>query len=80
LNPDDDAPLRLPDVSRLDVQARFSLMRLVKQPLELFVDVTNILGLRTTTGVFEQDGPFWGRQVSRLGPTSARLGVQYRFR
>jgi hypothetical protein len=80
LNPDDDTPLRLPDISKLDVQARFSLLRWVHQPLDIFADVQNILGLRTTTSVFERDGSFWGRPIGRLPPTSARIGIQYKYR
>jgi hypothetical protein len=80
LNPDDDTPLRLPDISRLNIQARFALRSLIKQPLEAFIDVFNILSLRTPTSLIENDGPFWGRPSSRLGPTTARVGLQYRFR
>jgi hypothetical protein len=80
LNPDDDAPLRLPDLSVLDVQARVSLLRWVHQPLDIFCDVRNLLGLRTTTSVFEQDGQFWGRPTARLPPTRARLGIEYKYR
>lgn len=80
INPDDDIPLRLPDVSRLDVQARVNLLTLIKQPIDLFVDVQNVMGLRTTTSVVESDGPFWGQRQTRMRPTNIRLGMQYRFR
>jgi hypothetical protein len=80
LNPDDDTPLRLPDRSSLDIQGRFNLRPLIGQPIEVFADVFNILSLRTTTSVFQTDGPFWGRPTGRTGPTSARLGLQFRFR
>jgi hypothetical protein len=80
LNPDDDAPLRLPDLSVLDVQARLSLLKWVHQPLDIFCDVQNIMGLRTTTDVLEQDGPFWGRPIGRLPPTRARLGLEWKYR
>jgi hypothetical protein len=80
LNPDDDAPLRLPDLSELDLQARFNLRTLISQPLDLFVDVLNLMALRTTTSVVESDGPFWGRPQTRMRPLQVRLGLQYRFR
>lgn len=78
-SPDDDAPLRTPDVSRLDVQVRVNLKTVIKQPLDIFLDVINVLSLRTTTAVIQQDGPNWGRPVSRMQPTTARLGMRYRF-
>jgi hypothetical protein len=80
LNPDDDAPLRLPDLSELDLQARFNLRTLISQPLDVFVDVLNLMALRTTTSVVESDGPFWGRPQTRMRPLQVRLGLQYRFR
>jgi hypothetical protein len=78
-NPDDDIALRLPDLSILNLQVRISLRPLIKQELEVFADVFNVLALRTTTSVIESDGPFWGQQLSRLQPLSARLGLHYRF-
>jgi hypothetical protein len=80
LSLDDDTPLRLPDVSSLAVQLRATLLPFIKQHVEVFVDIRNLLALRTTTSVIEQDGPFWGRPASRLLPMYMRLGLQYRFR
>ncbi len=79
LNPDDDTALRTPDISALDLQARFSLRQLTKQNIDLFVDILNIMALRTTTDVIETDGPFWSRPARRLPPTRARFGLRYRF-
>jgi hypothetical protein len=80
LSLDDDVPLRLPDFSRLSLQVRATLLPFIKQHVEIFVDLRNLLALRTTTSVVEQDGTFWGRPASRLAPMYARLGLQYRFR
>jgi hypothetical protein len=79
LDPDDDAPLRLPDISMLNLQARANLRPLIKQNISVWVDLDNLLALRTHTGVIQQDGPFWGRPQGRLPPMSARLGLQFRF-
>jgi hypothetical protein len=80
LNPDDDIGLRLPDRSILNLSLRISLQPLIKQPLEVLADVFNVLALRTTTTVFQNDGPSWGQTANRMGPLSARLGLHYRFR
>jgi hypothetical protein len=79
LNPDDDIPLRLPDRSILNLQVRVNLQPLIKQPIDLFADLFNILALRTTTAVFQNDGQLFGQQAGRMGPMSARLGLHYRF-
>jgi hypothetical protein len=79
LSPDDDVPLRLPDITSLDLQVRFNLRPIIKQNLELWANVFNLLALRTTLSVIEEDGPFWGRTLGRMQPTYARLGVRYRF-
>ncbi len=79
LNPDDDAPLRLPDLTMLGIQLHAGLEPLIKRKVEILLDVLNVLGLRTTTSVIESDGAFWGLQASRLPPTRARLTMRYRF-
>jgi hypothetical protein len=79
LSPDDDRPLRLPDFSQLDLQLRLSLEPLIKQRIDLWVDALNVLALRTTTGVVQTDGPFWGQTQSRQAPTQLRFGAQFRF-
>lgn len=80
LNIDDDVELRMPDISSLDVHMRLALKQWIKQPIDVFVDVLNIMALRTVDAVFEQDGVNFGRPLSRLSPTTARIGLQYRFR
>ncbi len=79
LNPDDDTPLRLPDISMLNAQVRANLQPLINQKLELWAESFNLLALRTTTSVIEQDGQFFGRSARRLPPMSVRVGVRYRF-
>jgi hypothetical protein len=79
LNPDDDQPLRLPDLSQLSLQVRANLEPLIKQRLEIWADALNLLALRTTTSVVQQDGPFFGQQTDRLQPMRVRLGLRYRF-
>jgi hypothetical protein len=79
-DPGDDRPLRLPDVQSLNVQVRANLMPIIKQRLELYVDVLNVLALRTVTGVTENDGPLFGTPTSsRSGPFRIRLGLNYRY-
>jgi hypothetical protein len=80
LSLDDDVPLRLPDISSLNLQVRFSMLPFIKQRLEFYADFRNLLALRTTTSVIQSDGPFWGRASARLPPMNVRLGVEYRFR
>jgi hypothetical protein len=79
LSLDDDVPLRLPDISALNLQVRLSMLPFIKQRLEFYFDLFNVLGLRTTTAVIQTDR-FFGRSIDRLDPTHVRLGVQYRFR
>jgi hypothetical protein len=47
--------------------------------MEAFVDVLNVLALRTTTRVVENDGPTWGQTTARLEPFHLRLGFRYRY-
>ena len=79
LDPTDDRPLRLPDVSVLNFKLQASLEPIIKKRLEVWVDVFNVLNLRTTTSVLQNDGPFWGRPASRLPSTRLLLGARYRY-
>jgi hypothetical protein len=51
----------------------------VKQDLELWSDIRNVLALRTTTGVITQDGGAFGLPTSRMIPMTIRLGFRYRY-
>lgn len=78
-DPDDDRPLRLPDLSLLDFQARANLKKFTGQQLEVWGDMFNVLGLRTNTSVITNDGPFWGQPTTRLAPTRVRFGLRFRY-
>lgn len=78
-DPADDAPLRLPDRTEVNVQARANLEPLLGSKLEFSVDFINILALRTTRSVVTQDGPNFGQWTSRNNPTQLRLNFRYRF-
>ena len=78
-NPDDDVALRLPDLMRLDFQARANLRSLVGQNIEVFFDMLNLLALRTPLAVSQADNQFFGRTIIRNPPMRASLGVRYRF-
>jgi hypothetical protein len=79
INPDDDVPLRLPDLSMLNLQVRVNLKSVINQSVEIFGDLFNLLALRTPTGVIETDGPFFGRPAGRQLPTRLRMGMRYRW-
>ncbi|MDX2023306.1 MAG: carboxypeptidase regulatory-like domain-containing protein [Deltaproteobacteria bacterium] len=79
LNPDDDIPLRLPNLMTIDFQARASLRSLVGQNIDVFFDMLNLMGLRTPLLVSQNDNQFFGQTVLRNPPLRARLGLRYRF-
>jgi hypothetical protein len=78
-DPGDDRELRLPDVQSFNVQVRFNLLPLIRQRLDLYVDVLNVLALRTVTGVTQNEGPNFGLPSGRQGPMRIRLGLNYRY-
>ncbi len=78
-DPDDDRSLQLPDLQDLNTQVRVNLARFTGQQLELYVDVLNVLGLRTTTEVAEEDGRDFGIMRARLEPFRVRLGMNYKY-
>ena len=78
-DPTDDRELRLPDFQSLNAQVAFNFLPLIGQNLETFVDVLNVLALRTTTAVEEDDGPLWGIQRGRMPPLRIRFGLRYRY-
>ncbi len=75
----DDRELRLPDVSLLGLQGRANLRKFTKLNLDAFINVFNVLALRTTRSVVDTDTAFWGQPTSFLAPTRAVLGLSYRF-
>jgi hypothetical protein len=78
-DPNDDRPLRLPDVSQLDLGLRANLEPLIKQRLFVYVDYINVLAVRTPLSVVERDGRFFGQTRTRLPASSFNLGMQYRW-
>jgi hypothetical protein len=79
-DPGDDRPLRLPDTQSLNLSLRLNWLPLIGHRLETYIDILNVLALRTTTGVVEQDGPAWGSPTgSRMAPLQVRLGVNFRY-
>jgi hypothetical protein len=78
-DPGDDRPLRLPDIQQFNLQIRTNLKPLTGYNFEGFVDVINLLALRTHTSVTEEDGPSWGRPGSRMGPFRFRFGFRFRY-
>jgi hypothetical protein len=78
-DPADDRELRLPDIQKLNLQARAVLLPLLNINLEVFADVINVLGLRTPTAVYVEDGQLFGQPSARLDPFRVRLGLRYRY-
>jgi hypothetical protein len=72
-------PLRLPDLLEVNVQTRLSLLPLIGHKLDFYVDVTNILGLRTATAFGTNDGQDFGVERAWMPPLSLRLGLNYRY-
>jgi hypothetical protein len=78
-DPSDDRALRLPDLQTLNVQFAFNLLPVLDHNLEAYVDVLNVLGMRTVTEVAENDGQDFGVQRGRLEPFRVRLGFRYKY-
>jgi hypothetical protein len=72
-------PLRLLDQLEVNLQTRLSLLPLIGQKLDFYVDVTNILGLRTPTAYGTNDGQDFGVERAWMPPLSVRLGLNYRY-
>ncbi len=78
-DPSDDRELRLPDLQQVNLQLRVNLRPLTGVNFEGWVDVLNILALRTTTSVFQEDNASFGLQRSRMAPLSTRVGFRFRY-
>ena len=78
-DPSDDRPLRLPDQMSAALQLRANFRQLTGVNAEAFCGVLNILALRTTTSVDEQDGPLFGTARGRMSPLTLRIGFRYRY-
>jgi hypothetical protein len=78
-DPNDDRPLRLPDLQSFNLQARLNLQPLLGRRVDLYVDILNVLGLRTVVDVNQNDGPNFGIPTDRLEPLRVRLGANFRY-
>ncbi len=78
-DPNDDRPIRLPDQQILNVQLRANLKPITGTNLEAYVDVLNVLALRTVTGVETQDTPLFQQATGYLPAMNLRIGARYKF-
>jgi hypothetical protein len=78
-DPDDDRELRLPDRQDMSVQVRTNLFPLIGHRLDLYVDVINVLGLRTATAFGEEDARNFGVETGWMAPFKIRLGMNYKY-
>jgi hypothetical protein len=77
-NPDDDRELRMPDMQDFNLQVRANLLPFTGQQIDFYVDILNVLGLRTVTG-YSQDDRNFGTITDRMDPFRIRLGVNYKY-
>jgi hypothetical protein len=80
-DPGDDRALRLPDQQLLNLQARVSWRPLIHLDLETYLDVLNVLALRTTIAVEQNDTGLgdWGMPTEQLPPFRLRVGFRYHW-
>ena len=75
----DDRGLRLPDIQSLNTQVAFNFLPLIGHQLEAYVDLLNVLALRTVNSVNEDDGVLFGTPRAYEQPLRMRLGMRYKF-
>ncbi len=78
-DPTDDRELRLPDQLEVNVQGRVNLMPLIGRALDFYVDVLNLLALRTANSVATNDRQDFGVQRGWMDPFRIRLGLNFRY-
>jgi hypothetical protein len=78
-DPGDDRELRLPDRQEVNLQLRLSMLPLIGQRLDFYVDVLNALALRTPTQLGVEDGRDFGVERAWMEPFRVRLGMNLRF-
>ena len=78
-DPGDDRELRLPDRQDVNLQIRLSMLPLIGQKLDFYVDALNILNLRTPTALGQNDGANFQQETSWMAPFRVRFGLNYRF-
>jgi hypothetical protein len=77
-DPSDDRELRMPDIMSLNTQAVFNFQPLIAQNLELFLDVLNVLAMRTPNDLSQNDNDF-GVVRATEQPLRMRVGLRYRY-
>ncbi len=78
-DPGDDRTLRRSDLHSVNTQVRVNLHPLIGQRIDFWVDVLNVLALRTVTAVGQEDGRTFGVSESRMAPFQIRLTAQYKY-
>jgi hypothetical protein len=78
-DPGDDRELRLPDRHDLNLQGRLSLGPLIGHRIDLYVDVLNVMGLRTATAIGQEESRNFGTETAWMDPFRIRLGLNYRY-
>jgi hypothetical protein len=75
----DDRALRLPDIQSLNTQVAFNFLPLIGHQLEAYVDLLNVLALRTVNAVNEDDNLLFQTPRSYEAPLRMRLGMRYKY-
>jgi hypothetical protein len=78
-DPGDDRALRLPDIQRLNLKVSGNLKPLIGHNAELFMDLLNVLNVRTPTAVVTDNGANFGAPRTLTNRTLLRLGGRYRY-
>ena len=78
-DPADDRELRLPDQFEVNLQTRVNLFPLIGHRLDFYVDVLNLLALRTVTGVGSNDAQNFSQPTEWAAPFRIRLGLNYKY-
>jgi len=78
-DPADDRDLRYPDKMELSAQVRVSLLPLIGQKLDFYVDALNIMNARTPTGYGQNDGTNFGVETGWQAPFRMRFGLNYKY-
>jgi hypothetical protein len=78
-SPYDDRESRLPDSHSLNARVSFNLLPVLSQNIDAFIDVLNVLGLRTVNALEENDTPFYGTATARDLPLRLRFGMSYKY-
>jgi len=76
-NPADDLSIRMPDQQDLNVQVRMELLPFIGHDLSFYVQVLNVLALRTPLTIGSADGRDFGTVLTRMPPFRIRVGLEY---